>query len=56
MLNNVVPTNQLLDFRLGPRIQILDPTTGVETSSAHASEGHEMDTDEPPIPKEPLVS
>lgn len=56
MLNNVVPTNQLLDFRLGPRIQLPDPTTRVETSSAHALEGHEMDTDEPPIPKEPLVS
>lgn len=56
MLNNVVSTDQLLDFRLGARIQIPDPTTGVETSSTHASEGHEMDTDEPPIPKEPLVS
>lgn len=56
MLNNVVPTDQLLEFRLGARIQIPNPTTGVETSSAHASEGHEVDTDKPPIPKEPLVS
>lgn len=56
MLNNVVPTDQLLDFRLRARIQILDPTTRAETSSAHSSEGHEVDTDEPPILKEPLVS
>ena len=38
------------------RTHVLDPAGGAGTSVTHALEGHDMDTNEPAIPGEPLVS
>ena len=51
MLNNIYMADELPDFRLGARTQIVAHPFGIETSAARAS-ATDMDTDEPPAPKE----
>lgn len=51
MLNNIYMADELPDFRVGARAQIVAHPFGIETSSVRAS-ATDMDTYEPPAPKE----
>lgn len=60
MLNNIYMADELPDFRLGARAQIVAHPFGIETSAARASAARasatDMDTKESHGPNEPSVS